>query len=504
MTSKEHEIEVYETPLPLLFQANVPLHKSSLFNDVGLKEDKLSIDKDHISVNILVTEQGECNQKIQDQKRNYSFLAWISSIKSTWKIGRRDVQKQLWSADIARLIGALCLMTSSLFVHRSEDWQFANSILYPLRSQWGFNIFLVLIGRAFVSEWNIPQKSKYENNFKDAVLTSSVVYKMGQSLLLRPFRFFLPIIVIQALQRKVCESAPSFSQGYAYLFDQAYRDGWCTPDSNISLITRIISLFTENNSSQLVEQTGMLYQSPFLFQASLYALGIVLLTAHFRTTSRTFLLIFLAFMNWSTYSFLFPVMLGFLIGDLQQSEWSIKIFPSELSLKGVIRRKAFLLVPCIFAAFITLLFIPVIRDNLSNGMEEIQTLQGIATKPTTTQGFRWIRFSDCISAALFVLWLETLQPFNVGFCTTSIAFLGRHLSAGLIVLHPIVIYGILPHIFQNASVDFSGHNTILILKMWASTLFITLGLAIPFRLLIELGSLFVGKLFVACFLPDST
>lgn len=500
MTSKDHEIEIYKGPIPLLFKENPLQSKPSYVHTVHdeEKEDKSSIKVNHISIDVLDSlkeeyqERNKWSTSLNCFKRKNKKIdsPKVALIKSIWCIDKGEPQDRLWFLDIVRLIGSICLLTSSVISHTSQDWKLSNSLLYPVRSQWGFNIFLVLIGRAFVSKWIVPQKSKTE---QDSSLSQSSVYKLGQSLLLRSFRFLLPIVVVQLLQRKVCESGPAFSNGFSYLFDQGYRDGWCTPNSNISLITRIISLFTENNSSQLVHQTGMLYQSPSLFQASLYALGVATLTSVFRNSSRTFLFIFLALVNWTTYTFLFPVMLGLLLADLQESKLAITRFST----------KGFIVISFNAAIFGLLLFLPVIRENLSDGFDKLQTLYGIASKPNTTQGYHWMRFSDCLSAALLVFLAESLQPTKVGFCTKSLAFLGRHLSAALVVLHPLVIYGILPKIFNSAYVDVNGHNTILIFKLWASTTFITIALAIPFRFFIELGSMLAGRLFVAGFLPNN-
>lgn len=504
MTSKNYEIEEYKVPLPILCQNDSFKIRTSSIEGKSKNdkmEDKSNIDLNHVSIDALETQQEEYPKK--NRWKSFFHLPTIQLVEFTWSVGKGEPQDRLWSTDIVRLVAAISLLTSSVIVHTSSDWQFANSLLYPIRSQWGFNIFLVLIGRAFVSGWVVPQNSKADQDKKDSGLSQSAVYKMGQSLLLRPFRFFLPVIVVQLLQRKACQSGPAFSNGFSYLFDQGYRDQWCTPNSANSLITRIISLFTENNSSVLIHQTGMLYQSPLLFQASFYALGIASFTAIFRTSSRTFLFIFLALMNWTTYTFLFPVMLGLLLADLQESKVAIRLFKDSSSPKRFDSKKSFLVIVLNAALLALLLFIPVIRDNLSDGFDKLQTLYGFANKSETTQGYHWLRFSDCLSAAMLVLLAESLQPAKVGVCTKSLAILGRHLSAGLVVLHPIVIYGILPHLFRSSFVDINGHNTALILKLWASTLFISMALAIPFNIFVEMGSLLIGKAFVASFLPNS-
>lgn len=505
MSSKIYEIEEHKVSLPILFQENSFRIKNSSFEIIHSKNDKTtentSIDLNRISIDALETQQEEHPKR--NRWKSFLHLPQIQFTQTIWSIGRGVPQDRLWSNDIVRLIAAISLLTSSVILHTSSDWQFANSLLYPIRSQWGFNIFLVLIGRAFVSSWIVPQKSKADQNEKESDLSHSAVYKLGQSLLLRPFRFLLPIVVVQLIQRKACQNGPSFSNDFSYLFDQGYRDQWCTPNSAESLITRIISLFTENNSSQLVYQTGMLYQSPLLLQASFYALGVATFTAIFRTSSRTFLFIFLAFMNWTTYSFLFPVMLGVLLADLQKSKVAIRLFKDGSSPKGVEWKRSFMIIFCNAALLVLLLFVPIIRDPLSDGFDKLQTLSGFINKSTTTQGYHWLRFSDCLSAAMFVFFAESLQPAQVGICTKSLAFLGRHLSPALVVLHPVVIYAILPRLFNSSVVDTNGNNAILVLKLWASTLFITTALAIPFKVFVEIGSLLLGKAFVASLLPNN-
>lgn len=431
----------------------------------------------------------------QDEEQQAPRRSW-----SRMLFGSAESSRQ-YHLDGVRLIAALALLTSTVVTTGTAGWKGSEGILYPFRSNWGFAVFLTLIGRLFATPWLKPLGPPREGDTQG----QASFLKLGQSLLARVFRFLLPVIVVSAAQYGTCKSSNGLypdNEGFNTMIGGVdNKPQWCATN-NKEWAAWTTSLFVEfDMSAHLQTNTSSLYASSWLLQASFYAAGVILFSHVFKTSWRTVLWVLLAFLNWTTYSYLAPVMLGILLADFSVSGQlsRMKHEPSRAIFKmGCINFSIALLAQfAALALFIVFTFVRVVRENVSDDLAKVQVLYGISGNDLTS-GFELIRSSDVISAFLFILLAETVAPLRLALSFRPVSFVGRWLSAGLVLVSPLVMYGIVPRLFNPST---AGSMNGALASAWGYTFGISIALAILFLLLVELPSLYIGKAFVWFMLP---
>ncbi|PWN18252.1 hypothetical protein BCV69DRAFT_304880 [Microstroma glucosiphilum] len=456
----------------------------------------------HLSgVPVLEGELPLDSQNGEDGLRGASFFR--RTLRRCGK-ARSKSSSRLHFLDGLRLVAALALLTSTVITSASTGWKGSQSVLYPFRSDWGITLFMTLLGRVFGLPWLHPIASSSNGQTP----ATANYHQLGQAMLRRIFRFLLPIVVVSAVQYRTCRSTNNLypdNVGFTALIGGTEnKPQWCAID-NQGWASRTTALFVENSMSlNLRQRASLLYAAPWLLQGSFYALGATLLSHVFKTNFRTTIWLLLAFFNWVTYSYLTPVMMGILLADFSASGYLERItLPGgsrHFKMGPVSLTIALLSQLGLLGLFIMLTFIPIIRENVSDGLAHLQLLDGSVSN-TLTSGFELVRFSDVISAFLLLILAEVASPFRWTLTFAPIALMGRWLAPGLVILSPLAFFGIVPN-FYLPSADYvasSAHGALA--SAWGYTFACSVALAVVFLVLIDLPSRLFGKAFVWALLP---
>jgi hypothetical protein len=418
-----------------------------------------------------------------------AFCKWPGALDWTADGGR------LRYLDSLKLIAAITLLTATVFTSATREWAGASTVLYPVRSDFALSVFMVLVGRILPLPWLEPLASG-----KAAAPTiPASMRQFGQALLRRPFRF-LPVLLISGLQYAVGRAGGPFatSEPLRQLFGGVAELPQWTLSNARAWAGVATSLFVASDMSVHLRSTSStLYTTPWLLQGSLYILGVATFSGLFKNSSRQALFVFLAVVNWCTYSFLTPFMLGLIIADL-----SVCGTLTRLSAGGTSNRALRTGLQCAVAALLAVfLFVAPLREGLSNALAHAQVLHGTEGDPLTS-GHQLLRFSDVISAALMVLLAEVAWPVRAVLSFRPLAALGRFGAAAVAISHPLVLFYLVPRLYQPSfdAVDHSAGSVLL--RLWGLTLGLSLAAAPLIAMLAELPSEVMARLCVRFFLPN--
>lgn len=127
-------------------------------------------------------------------------------------------------------------------------------------------------------------------------------------------------------------------------------------------------------------------------------------------------------------------------------------------------------------------WINVIRDNVNSGLFTISVL-----------GLREVTFCDMIFVTCALLIVETSPWCQLAFGNIVMRMLGK-LSAGMVLISPIIVYTIVPKIAQSMGDDDAAGSSVLGVG-WLVTFLASFGLAMIFHFVLELPSKFLGEHF---------
>ncbi|PWY99811.1 hypothetical protein BCV70DRAFT_113205 [Testicularia cyperi] len=460
------------------------------------------------------------------QDGGFGALSNASTMIRKMKYGR------LRYIDGLRLLAAIIALTSTVIATTSTKWAVGSSILHPFNSNFGLVLFLAISGRTLGLPWLLSRKDALKTAKDTAAKakaakaaktapapkklsdepssgkstpttlvekpgtpssTRSVTDEInapdfelfGMAMLARPFRFLLPILFVTGIQYGVCEATGLYPSNANFETLIGTRPGWCFPDASQWIVAATNLFVTEDRPTQLQNETGALFFLPWLFQNSYYLYGLTMIVTILQKDTRVSFLALLAFLSWTTLSYIAPAILGLMVAELDVSGQIRKVRKGNklisLGLQALIA-----------VVFLLLLLVPQIRNPIDTGLSAIQVLRPSSQNDANIYGV--IRFSDVICSTLLLLFIEFSQLSQKVLSFAPISMMGQQIAAAIVAIHGIVLWSIMPRVFPMAS-DTSATSGAAsnLVGIWALTLLITLALSIFFRLVIEIPSEILGR-----------
>ncbi|KAK4702093.1 hypothetical protein P7C70_g4132, partial [Phenoliferia sp. Uapishka_3] len=407
------------------------------------------------------------------------YRAWSgANIGDSGNDERHIKLPRLGYLDGLKFIAAWVVLNGTLFdaTLTSGDYSFIqrNSPLYITRSTGlGITFLLLLSGRSLVTPlWDVPSQSSSHDapaaKPKSALISWA---RLTRAMLVRPFRFILPVLAIVALQWGLASTGKT-SNCNAVGMDEPY---WGLISSFAGFSTLVFDLFTNYEADTLAGQTfaGNLWTLPWFFQTS-FAVYVTHLMLGNLSSNRYWIYGLLAFFSWTTYNYFFVAIIGLLIADMHahghlhriRTKWPMY---QRLTLHGVL----------IAVALVTQ-WVPVVRDNINKGLAVIN----VQDHPELT-------FCDAIFASCWLFTIETSGLAQTVFGNVVMRNLGK-LSAGIYLLAPAITFTIVPNIALSLHNKGSSASSVLGIS-WVVLFFITIALAIAFHFVVELPSKMLGE-----------
>ncbi|GAA6038976.1 hypothetical protein JCM8097_000136 [Rhodosporidiobolus ruineniae] len=351
-----------------------------------------------------------------------------------------------------------------------------DSPLYIARSTGlGWTFLLILMGRSLVTPlWDVPSPSAPQANGaqpKSALISWA---RLTRAMLVRPFRFLLPVLVVAALQWGLAANANTTNCN-AVGMDEPY---WGLIGRFAGYCTLIFDLFTTYEYDTLAGQTfaGNLWTNPWFFQGSYAAYCTHLMLGNL-SSNRYWVYALIAFFSWTTYNYFYVVILGLIIADMHAHGHLHRIrtkWPAwqRLSLHAVL-----------IAIALVFQWVPVIRDNVNHGLSVINVT-----------GHPELTFCDSIFAACWLFCIETSGLAQNILGNVVMRTLGK-LAPGMVLLAPAITFTVVPDIALNMHNSGSSASAVLG-TCWVAMFFITVALSIAFHFVVELPSKMMGEVVV--------
>ncbi|KAL8286230.1 hypothetical protein RQP46_004718 [Phenoliferia psychrophenolica] len=401
-----------------------------------------------------------------------------ASIADSGKDERHVKLPRLGYLDGLKFIAAWVVLNGTLFdaTLTSGDYSFIqrNSPLYITRSTGlGITFLLLLSGRSLITPlWDVPSPSSASNapvaKSKSALISWA---RLTRAMLVRPFRFILPVLVVVALQWGLAATGRTKNCN-AVGMDEPY---WGLVSSFAGYATLVFDLFTDYEQDTLAGQTfaGNLWTMPWFFQSS-FAVYVTHLMLGNLSSNRYWVYALLAFFSWTTYNYLFVAFIGLAIADMHahghlhtiRTKWPAY---QRLSLHAVL----------IAVALVTQ-WVPVVRDNINKGLAVIN----VQDHPELT-------FCDAIFASCWLLAIETSGIAQTILGNVVMRTLGK-LSAGLFLLAPAITFTLVPNIALNLHNNGSSASSVLGVS-WVVLFFVALACSVLFHFAVELPSKWAGE-----------
>ncbi|GAA6063631.1 hypothetical protein JCM10212_000132 [Sporobolomyces blumeae] len=349
-----------------------------------------------------------------------------------------------------------------------------DSPLYIVRSTGlGICLLLILLGRSLITPlWDVPSATAGPGPNQTKPNTALISWaRLTRAMLVRPFRFILPVLAIVALQWGLAANGQTSNCNNVGM-DEPY---WGLISRFAGYCTLVFDLFTTYEYDTLAGQTfaGNLWTNAWFFQSS-YAVYCTHLMLGNLSSNRYWVYGIICFFSWTTYNYFFVALLGLVIADMHahghlhtiRTKW-----PAYLR----ISLHAFLIV-------IALVFqwVPVIRDNVNSGLATINV-----------SGHPEITFCDALFVACWLFCIETSGLAQSVFGNVVGRTLGK-LAPGMYLLAPAITYTIVPDIALR--MDNNGASASSILgTTWVALFGIVVALSIAFHFIVELPSKMIGE-----------
>ncbi|KAI5480058.1 hypothetical protein MNV49_002023 [Pseudohyphozyma bogoriensis] len=415
------------------------------------------------------------------------YRGWSgANIADSGKDERHIKLPRLGYLDGTKFIAAWVVLNGTLFdaVLSSSDYSFIqrNSPLYITRSTGlGITFLLLLSGRSLITPlWDVPTPSSQPGapKAKSALISWA---RLTRAMLVRPFRFILPVLAVIALQWGLGATGKT-SNCNAVGMDEPY---WNLISTFSGYCTLVFDVFTYYEYDTLAGQTfaGNLWTNAWFFQAG-YAVYVTHLMLGNLSSNRYWVYGIMAFFSWTTYNYFFAAILGLALADMHahghlhriRTKWPLY---SRLGLHAVL-----IIVACVTQ------FVPVVRDNINSGLATIN----VQDHPELT-------FCDAIFAFCWMFAIETSGFAQNVLGNIVMRNLGK-LSAGLYLLAPAITFTIVPNLALTMHNNGSSASSVLGLS-WLVLFLVTLALSIAFHFVVELPSKMLGEV-VAEILEGST
>ncbi|BGP12640.1 hypothetical protein JCM10213_008778 [Rhodosporidiobolus nylandii] len=382
--------------------------------------------------------------------------------------------------DGIKFIAAWVILNGTYFNATLSDNDYSaiqrDSPLYIVRSTGlGWTFLLILMGRSLITPlWDVPSPSAAptSGNKPNTALISWA--RLTRAMLVRPFRFLLPVLVIVALQWGLAANANTHNCNNVGM-DEPY---WGLISRFAGYCTLVFDLFTTYETDTIAGQTfaGNLWTNPWFFQAS-YAVYTTHLMLGNLSSNRYWVYGLVAFFSWTTYNYMFVAVLGLVLADMHAHGHLHRIrtkWPAwqRLTLHGVL-----------IAIALVFQWVPVIRDNVNYGLSVINV-----------QDHNELTICDSIFAACWLFCIETSGIAQNILGNVVMRTLGK-LAPGMVLLAPAITYTVVPNIALNMHNSGSGASAVLG-ACWAACFFIVVALSIAFHFVVELPSKMIGEVFV--------
>ncbi|GAA5862322.1 hypothetical protein JCM5296_005942 [Sporobolomyces johnsonii] len=384
--------------------------------------------------------------------------------------------------DGIKFIAAWVVLNGTYFNATLSDNDYSaiqrNSPLYIVRSTGlGICFLLILMGRSLITPlWDVPSPSAGAGapnaNKPNTALISWA--RLTRAMLVRPFRFILPVLAIVALQWGLAANGETHNCNNVGM-DEPY---WGLVSRFAGFCTLVFDLFTTYEYDTIAGQTfaGNLWTNAWFFQGS-YAVYVVHLMLGNLSSNRYWVYGIIGFFSWTTYNYFFVALLGLVISDMHahghlhtiRTKWPMWL---RLSLHAVL-----------IAIALVFQWVPVIRDNVNYGLSVINVT-----------GHPEITFCDSIFVACWLFCIETSGFAQNVLGNIVMRTLGK-LAPGMYLLAPAITYTVVPNIALSMHNNGSSASAVLG-SCWIAMFAIVIALSIAFHFIVELPSKMVGEVIV--------
>lgn len=380
--------------------------------------------------------------------------------------------------DGLKFFAAWLVLNGTFFDATIEDNDYTaiqkSSPLYIVRSSGlGITFLLMLSGRSLITPlWDVPTPNSNAAAKANTALISWA--RLTRAMIVRTFRFILPVISIVALQWGLSSSGRT-SNSNAVGMDEPY---WGLVRSFAGFCTLVFNLFTFYEWDTLAGQTfaGNLWTNPWFFQSS-FAVYVIHMMLGNLSSNRYWIYGVLALCSWCTYNYFFCAILGLVLADMHAHGHLHRIRAKWSAFQRLSLHLVLIVVACVFQ------FVPVLRDNVNKGMAVIN----VQDHPELT-------FCDAIFAFGWLFAIETSGLAQNILGNIVMRTLGKF-SAGLFLLAPAITFTIVPDVALSLHNGGSSASTVLGVS-WMVLFIVTLALAIAFHFVVELPSKMLGEVVV--------
>ncbi|KDE09630.1 hypothetical protein MVLG_00037 [Microbotryum lychnidis-dioicae p1A1 Lamole] len=402
------------------------------------------------------------------------YRAWSgATLADSGKDERHIKLPRLGYLDGIKFIAAWIVLNGTFFsaTISSHDYAFIqrNSPLYITRSTGlGITFLLLLSGRSLVTPlWDVPSPSSGSKS-KGALISWA---RLTRAMMIRPFRFILPVCSIVALQWGLSSSGRTHNCNKVGM-DEPY---WGLVGSFAGYATLVFNLFTTYESNTLAGKTfgANLFTSPWFFQSS-YAVYVTHMMLGNLSSNRYWIYALLGLFSWTTFNYFAIAIIGLVFADMH-AHGHLHRIRTKWSTTG----RLALHVTLIAIACVTQ-FVPILRDNINKGMATIN----VQNHPELT-------FCDTVFATCWLFAIETSGLAQNILGNMVMRTFGKA-SAGMYLLAPAITYTIVPDLALNMHNNGSSASSVLGVS-WLVLFIVTVILSVLFHFVVELPSKMFGE-----------
>lgn len=350
-----------------------------------------------------------------------------------------------------------------------------SSPLYIFRSfGLALSFFLVILGRALSAPlWDIPTGRSSPDQIKNASSSPSIAFtRLTRAMLIRPFRFLLPVLVVTALLWGLGGSNATKDCNAAGM-QQPY---WNLISRFAGYVTIVFDCFSTFDYQTNIAKTyaGNLWTNAWFFQSS-YAVYLCHLMLGNLASSRYWIYLILGFFMWTTNNFFCLALIGMVMSDMAAHGHWAKIRKQPWT-------RALILQVVLIGVALALQFVNPARNALNNAFATINVT-----------GNTDLTICDLIFATCFMIVFETSPICQAVLGNIVMRYLGK-LAPGIYLLAPAITYTVVPTLgisLKNSGTSGSG----VLGVTWVVCFAVCVVAAIPFHFLVEYPSKIAGNYF---------
>ncbi|KAA1101873.1 hypothetical protein PGT21_031900 [Puccinia graminis f. sp. tritici] len=411
--------------------------------------------------------------------------AWTGAAIGDSGIDDRHVKKKrLGYLDGLKFFAAVIVMNGTLFdaVLTENDYKplQRGSPLYIFRStNLGISMMLLLSGRCLIAPlWDAPTphaKLLMKNQDPNKPLISWP--RLTRAMLIRPFRFLLPVIAVAALQWGLASGGDGRATRNCNNAGMT-EPYWANIDRFAGFMTLFFDLFTYFEVDTIAGKAfgANLWTVPWLFQSS-YAVYVTHFMLGNLPSNRYWVYGILMAFSWTSLNYFALPITGLLIADMAAHGQIAKL--RKMPMMSRIGMRLGLLVLALATQWV-----PIIRDNLNMGMAKINV-----------QSHGELTFADWIFVTVILFIVETSEVAQMILSNVVFRLLGK-LSAGIYLLAPAIVFTIVPTMALRLH-DTQTYQAAGVLGIsWCLLVGACFGSAVLFYLVVECPSKLLGEVVV--------